>query len=83
MIIFTYHTQDEYAAALHTIQQIGVDHEAQPDDLTIITDELTASERDRMTNAYKAITAATGDALFHEIESPDDPAEAPKSTPAE
>ena len=65
MIIFTYQTSREYAAALHTIQQLGVDHDAQPDDLTIITDELTASERDRMANAYKAIIDATGDAYDH------------------
>ena len=62
MIIFTYHTQDEYAAALRTIQQLGVDHEAQPDDLTIITDELTEVERARMTNAYKRVINATDDA---------------------
>jgi hypothetical protein len=62
MIIFTYQNPREYAAALRTIKRIGADHEAQPDDLTIITDELTASERARMTNAYKTIIDATDDA---------------------
>ena len=65
MIIFTYQTPREYAAALHTIQQLGVDHEAQPDDLTIITDQLTASERERMANAYKATIDATDAAYDH------------------
>ena len=56
MIIFTYQTSDEYAAALRVIQRLGVDHEAQSAELTIIAGELTAQERAQIAKATKPIS---------------------------
>ena len=56
MNTFTYSTTAEFQAARQRIDQIGVDFESQPDDLTIITDELSPREHDAMTDPLRAAT---------------------------
>ena len=48
MEVFTYDNEYEYYSALAVIRRLGVDFEAQPDELTIVTDELTDYEYDQM-----------------------------------
>jgi len=45
MEIFTFDTLAQFREALRVVRKIGVDYESQPDELTIVTDELTPVER--------------------------------------
>lgn len=50
---FTYDNEQEYWNAVATIKLLGVDYEADPDTLTIITDELGEVEYRRMINCNR------------------------------
>lgn len=56
MEVFTYDTRAQYDWALIVTGRLGVDFEAQPDELTIVTDELTARERAEINSARQLHT---------------------------
>ena len=48
MNVFTYDNEKDYWDALETVKGLGVDCEAQHDELTIVVDELTTFEYNKI-----------------------------------
>lgn len=52
MNTFDFDTRAQFDKALKIVKEIGVDYEADPDELTIITDQLSLKEHARICTAY-------------------------------
>ncbi len=50
---FNYGTRQKYLTGLVVINDIGVDYEADPNTLTIVTDELSSAEYESMRHTTK------------------------------